>query len=223
VTRRAPPVGVGRDRPGQLLLENAQITLSCGYAERVHEASLLSRGPLGTLRNREVPPGATDELTGVVLARLEQVRDPLVRVVERLAQDVRRPFGRGESLQHQSNPELQRLTTLRLDGRQVTVDTLIASRVVVVTRNAVGLSTTLRSQACHRNQASWMTSSASAQLPTMRWAMPSRRTRRRPNSASASSSSGSPLVDRRARVAANAVGMLPIVRHPPAGRLRGMP
>ena len=80
------------------ILEDAQITVLSGDPERVHETLLLSAAGRSTLRDRDVLAGATHELTGVGFADPQQARDPRVRVVERVAEDVRGPFRRRQSL-----------------------------------------------------------------------------------------------------------------------------
>jgi len=80
------------------ILEDAQITVLCGDPECLHETLLLSAAQRPTLRDRDVLAGATHELTGVGFADPQQARDPRVRVVERVAEDVRGPFRRRQSL-----------------------------------------------------------------------------------------------------------------------------
>jgi len=64
---------------------------------------------------------------------------------------------------------------------------VIANRVVAVARNAGGSTTALRSVPCQRNHASWTMSSASAALPSMRYAIPNKRGRTLSNTETPSS------------------------------------
>jgi len=99
-------------RRGEEILEDAQITVLCGDPERVHETLLLSAAWRPTLRDRDVLAGATHELTGVGFADPQQARDPRVRVVERVTQNVRDSLGRPEPLDQHEEPEFESLSSL---------------------------------------------------------------------------------------------------------------
>jgi hypothetical protein len=66
---------------------------------------------------------------------------------------------------------------------------LIASLVMAVARYAAGFATLLRSVVCQRSHTSWTRSSASATLPSIRYAIPNRRGRTSANTAAACSKS----------------------------------
>ena len=137
---------------------------------------------------RDVLPSASDHLPRVGLFEPKDVRDVAVRIVERLSKDERRSFDGGQRFQQHQNSERQRLASFSTHSGAELVSTgscshgptyvsrreradcmtLIASRVVVVTRNAAASRTTLRSAVCQRTQTSCTMSSASAALPSIR-------------------------------------------------------
>ena len=115
--RLAAAVAAEDDVVGQQLLQPREIAVLDGGEEAGGEfLALLTRGlePRAPLRHMPASPGG--ELAGVLLAGADDLRDPVVGLVEHLAQQERGTLLGREGLEHDEEGERQRVGHLGLAG-----------------------------------------------------------------------------------------------------------
>ena len=167
-------------------------------AEALEQLPLLPGGrPEARTRPVDVLLGAPQELPGVRLGQTEHHRDLGVLVVEDLVQQEDRPLAPASAAPATAGaPWRQTRRPGRLgrrrfpgsvtsgsgshsptyDSRRARADSswLTQRRLTIVTRNARGDRMSASEARCQRRKASWRTSSASATLPSMRYAIEKR-------------------------------------------------
>ena len=116
----AASVAVEHHVVGQQFLQPLEIPLLGGREEAVRErVALLARGlesdaPTPPLLH--VAAGPRHELAGVLRARTDDLRDPVVRLVEHLVQQERGPLLRRQALEQHQEGERHRVRDLGLPG-----------------------------------------------------------------------------------------------------------
>ena len=116
--RLAAAVAAEHDVVGQQLLERFEIALLGGREEAARQRlALLARRLEPGPPRVDVTARPRDELTGVLLARPDDLRDPVVGLVEHLTQEERGALLGRQALEQDEERERERVGHLRLHGR----------------------------------------------------------------------------------------------------------
>ena len=235
--RRTVPRALDDEPRGEQPLESCEVAVARGGRKGFDELPPIDDRDPATTSAAEASARSCHELAGVLLAHPDDLRDIAIRVVERFSEHEggtlrgRQPLqedgrcqlgsfplndawsagstsgGTGSGSGRSSVPTVSRRARAHWEA-------FSASRAVAVVRNAVASRTLLRSARCQRIHVSCTTSSASATLPSIRYAIPKRRRRTAANDAS----SARDTTHTRSTHARHAVGDISTPRRERAGR-----
>ena len=98
---------------GWLIFKAGKLAFLSGGDELIQEAALLGRIDLPAASLCDVLPRASNQLSRIGFAHLQDLSDLIVRIVEGLSKDVRSSLVGSKSFEQQQHGKLQRLTALR--------------------------------------------------------------------------------------------------------------
>src|SRR5258708_39554575 len=116
-THQATAIRIGDDVRRKKSLERSKLAFLSGGDELIQEAALLGRIDVPAASLCDVLPRASNQLSRIGFAHLQDLSDLIVRIVEGLSKDVHSSLAGSKSFEQQQHRELQRLTALRSQSR----------------------------------------------------------------------------------------------------------
>ncbi len=112
-TRQATAIRIGDNVRRKKSIERSKLAFLSGSDQRLPEAALLNRFDSPATSLSDVLPRASNQLSRIGLAHIQDLADLTVRIAEGFSKDIRSSLGGSKSFEQQQHREHQRLTALR--------------------------------------------------------------------------------------------------------------